>query len=94
MALVPTHGSGFQVSYKLYSIGRTGTQVLIFQSVAGRRKFLYSKRREAKDKKLQLLYKGTEYLRIYNNCVLYQEYDIKARKVDAREQAERFFKHG
>ncbi len=79
--------------YKLYSTGQLGQQVLLFRTVAGRRRFLYGKRREALKRKQQLRYKDTEYLRIYNNCVLYQEYDIKQRPVDHKQQAERFFKH-
>lgn len=80
--------------YKLYSTGRSGVQTLVFKSVAGRRRFLVARRIEALGRRQQLLYKGTEYLRIYNNCVLYQEYDIKRRAIDVKQQAERFFKHG
>lgn len=79
--------------YKLYSNGQNGQQALLFRTVAGRRKFLYGKRREAQSRKQQMRYKGTEYLRIYNNCVLYQEYDIRMQKVDVKQQAERFFKN-
>lgn len=79
--------------YKLYSTRQGIVQTLIFSSVQKRRRFILRKRGEALARKQQLLYKGTEYLRIYNNCVVYQEYDIKARKVDVKQQAERFFKH-
>lgn len=79
--------------YRLYSNGRNGMQTLQFRTVAGRRRFLVKQRTEALKRKAQILYKGTEYLRIYNNCVLYQEYDIKARPVDHKQVAERLFKN-
>jgi hypothetical protein len=82
------------MSCKLYSTGRHGQQILMFPTVSARRRFLIRQREQALRQKQQLLYKDTEYLRIYTNCVLYQEYDIKARKIDHKQQAERFFKHG
>lgn len=82
--------------YKLYETNRNGSRVLVFHSAAQRQRFLIKQRQTAESKKLQLLYKGTEYLRIYSNCMLYQEYDIRGRREvkDTRQQAERFFKHG
>ncbi len=77
--------------FKLFSTSRNGQQVLMFPTVSARRKFLLKRRTEAIDNRQQLSYKGTEYLRIYNNCTLYQEYDIKPHKTDHKQQAERFF---
>lgn len=82
------------MSCKLYSTTRMGQQVLLFPTVAARRRFLVMQRTKAVKARQQFLYKGTEYLRIYNNCTLYQEYDIRMKKADIKAQAERFFKHG
>lgn len=82
--------------YKLYEINDKGNRVLVFHSVEHRRRFLLRKRSEAIKARQQISYRGTEYLRIYNNCKLYAEYDIHQRRnsENAKQQAERFFKHG
>ncbi len=87
-------GADMNKLYKLYANGRNGAQTLVFRSVAQRRRFLVERRGTALKNKLQILYKGTEYLRIYNNCVLYQEYDIKARPANHKQAAERLFNNG
>jgi hypothetical protein len=62
--------------YELEHRTRAGTQKLRFPDKRARGRYLAQKKNEAKAMRREFTFKRNEYLRVYRNAILCEEYDI------------------
>ena len=79
---------------KLYERSRTGLRTIIFKSWRERGRYLAMEKNKAYANKLQFTFKRNEYLRVYQNSVMFFELDIASPKTknDPKVEAERLYK--